>query len=82
MQINSVYIVFGKFIEFVDDEALIRTYHGFDAIRERKFDKSFLDGIENPEYVLIGVYTRMGMVSINMIDATEYADELIKLYTK
>jgi hypothetical protein len=41
-------------------------------VERRVFDKWALDGIENPNYLFIGIMSGVGFMQVNFCDANEY----------
>lgn len=79
-ELHNIYIIPAKFIEKRDDKYLIRCLIG-ETFEDRLFDHFALEGMKNPNLLLIGIMTGVGFSQINFCQADEF-ENLFKIKWK
>ena len=76
-EIKSIDIIPAIFLSYREDgNVLLKCLQG-DSTVDRAFEPRMFKEMENPKYLLLGVITGVGMMRLNITDASEY-EELFK----
>ena len=71
-EIKNIDIIPAIFLNYREDgNALLKCLQG-DSTVNRAFEPIMIKGIKNPKYLLIGVITGVGMMRLNITDASDY----------
>ena len=71
--LHKIDILPARFIKTIEnDKSIVDVLIGGKFVERRIFDKWALDGIENPNYLFIGIMTGIGFMRVNVCDANDY----------
>lgn len=71
--LHKIDILPARFIKKIEnDKSIVDVLIGGNYVERRVFDKYALDGIENPNYLFIGIMTGVGFMRITFCDANDY----------
>ena len=77
-ELHKIILIPGRFIEKVEDKYIVRCLIGDNLVEDRIFDSYSLEGMDNPNLLMIGIMTGVGYTQANFIQA----DEFMKLFKK
>ena len=71
-EIKDITIIPALFLKYREDgNALIRCLQDDETV-DRAFEPQFIEGIENPKYLLLGIMTGGNVMGLNVCDGSEF----------
>lgn len=72
-ELHKIDILPARYIKTIENnKSIIDVLIGGKVVERRVFDEWAVDGIENPNYLFIGIMSGVGFMQVNFCDANEY----------
>jgi hypothetical protein len=72
IEIHKIDILPTIFVRHEDDADVVKWLTENNEVVEKRFTKNMLANIKNPKYLLVGIITGVGVMQINVVDASEF----------
>ena len=80
-KIHNIHLIPAVFLNYREDgNALLNCLQGKQVV-SRAFEPNLIKGIENPKYLLLGIISGVGVIQINVCDASEFKDLFIEKWS-